>query len=107
MDIASLAGALDATTASAIWSRFRAGQRGIMVRSIYTSDARMVFDDVYSRYRAEPDFRVGVDRYLDDFERFLRDSEQKDPSGRTTQAHIISDTGRVYLFLAHASGRLG
>ena len=35
-----IARALDPTTASAIWSRFRAGQRGIMVRSIYTAEGR-------------------------------------------------------------------
>jgi hypothetical protein len=107
LDVNNLARALDATTASAIWSRFRAGQRGIMVRSIYTQEARQVFDDVQRRYQTEPEFRSGVDRYLDDFERFLRDGEQKDPSGRTTQAYIVSNTGRVYLFLGHASGRLG
>ena len=33
LDLQGIAGALDPTTASAIWSRFRAGQRGIMVRS--------------------------------------------------------------------------
>ena len=37
LDIEGIARALDPTTASAIWSRFRAGQRGIMVRSIYTT----------------------------------------------------------------------
>jgi len=36
----------------------------------------------------------------------LRNVEQKDPSGRTLQNHLVSDSGRVYLFLAHASGRL-
>ena len=30
----------------------------------------------------------------------------KDPTGRSVQAHLDSDTGRVYLFLAHASGRI-
>ena len=40
LDIDGIARALDPTTASAIWSRFRAGQRGIMVRSIYTAEGR-------------------------------------------------------------------
>ena len=43
---------------------------------------------------------------LVDFERLLVEAEQKDPSGRTAQSYIVSDSGRVYLFLAHASGRL-
>ena len=106
INIASISRALDPTTASAIWSRFRAGQRGIMVRSIYTNDGRTLFDDISARYRTDTDFRRVVDRFLVDFEWLARDVEQKDPSGRTVHNHLISDSGRVYLFLAHASGRL-
>ena len=48
-----IARALDATTASAIWSRFRAGQRGIMVRSIYTAEGRATFDEMSERYKTD------------------------------------------------------
>jgi ABC-type transporter Mla subunit MlaD len=106
INIASMARALDPTTASAIWSRFRAGQRGIMVRSIYTNDGRALFDEISARYRTDTDFRRIVDRFLVDFEWLVRDIEQKDPSGRSVHNHLISDSGRVYLFLAHASNRL-
>ena len=101
-----IARALDATTASAIWSRFRAGQRGIMVRSIYTAEGRATFDDISERYKADLPFQRMIDRFLHDFEQMLRNVEQKDPSGRGVHNHLISDSGRVYLFLAHASGRL-
>jgi hypothetical protein len=98
--------ALDATTASAIWSRFRAGQPGILVRSIYTTEGRTAFDSIQRRYRVEADFRQTVDRYMHDFENLLREADARDPSGRGTQAYVTSESGRVYLFLAHASGRL-
>jgi ABC-type transporter Mla subunit MlaD len=98
--------ALDATTASAIWSRFRAGQRGIMVRSIYTAEGRATFDEMSERYKTDQTFQRMIDRFLHDFEQMLRTVEQKDPSGRGVHNHLISDSGRVYLFLAHASGRL-
>ncbi len=106
INMANVARALDPTTASAIWSRFRAGQRGIMVRSIYTNEGRALFDDVSARYKTDMDFRRVVDRFLVDFEWMIRDIEQKDPGGRAVHNHLISDSGRVYLFLAHASGRL-
>jgi len=76
-----IARALDATTASAIWSRFRAGQRGIMVRSIYTEEGRATFDDIIERYKADLPFQRMIDRFLHDFEQMLRNVEQKDPSG--------------------------
>ncbi|HKD55962.1 MAG TPA: hypothetical protein VKD45_00510, partial [Hyphomicrobiaceae bacterium] len=88
----------------AIWSRFRAGQRGIMVRSIYTADGRSSFDEVTERYGRDADFRRTVDRFLADFERLVRETEQTSP--RAVHDHLVSDAGRVYLFLAHASGRL-
>ncbi len=106
LNVDVIARALDPATASAIWSRFRAGQRGIMVRSIYTNEGRATFDEVSRRYKTDPDLKRTIDRYLADFERLLKDAEQKDPSGRLVQNHFVSDTGRVYLFLSHASGRL-
>jgi hypothetical protein len=104
LDIEAIAGALDPTTASAIWSRFRAGQRGIMVRSIYTAEGRSSFDEVTERYGRDADFRRTVERFLADFERLVRETEQTSP--RAVHDHLVSDAGRVYLFLAHASGRL-
>jgi len=106
IDIASIARALDPTTASAIWSRFRAGQRGIMVRSIYTAEGRTTFDEISERYKTDADFHRTVERFLADFERLIRNLEQSNPTGRTVHEHLVSDAGRVYLFLAHASGRL-
>ena len=101
-----IASALDADTAAAIWSRYRAGQRGIMVRSIYTADGRNTYDEVTRRYGSEPAFQATVNRFLADFERLLRESEARDASGRAVEGHLTSPSGRTYLFLAHAAGRL-
>jgi hypothetical protein len=106
VDVEAIARALDAATASTVWSRFRAGQRGIMVRSIYSSEGRLIFDAVSQRYRTEPHFQRTINGYLDDFERSLHETEQRDPSGQMLAHQLVSDMGRVYLFLAHASGRL-
>lgn len=106
INLESISRALDPATAAAIWSRFRSGQRGIMVRSIYTAEGRGIFDEVTRRYQAEPEFRGMVDRFLIDFETMLRESEQRDPTGRQADSHLQSGSGRVYLFLAHASNRL-
>ena len=101
-----IAAALDPDTAAAIWSRYRAGQRGIMVRSIYSPEGRSTFDEVVRRYGHEQVFRGTVDKFLVDFERLLRESEARDASGRTVESHLSSPSGRTYLFLSHAAGRL-
>ncbi len=106
INLAVIAAALDPDTAAAIWSRYRAGQRGIMVRSIYSPEGRSTFDEVVRRYGMEPTFRATVDKFLADFEQLLRESEMRDPSGRTVDGHLSSPSGRTYLFLAHAAGRL-
>jgi predicted pyridoxine 5'-phosphate oxidase superfamily flavin-nucleotide-binding protein len=106
LDLEAVARALDPATASAVWSRLRAGQRGVMVRSIYSDRGRHVFDEVNQRCRTDVDLSRAISRYLSDFERAVSESDLRDPSGRLTQSQLVSDAGRVYLFLAHAAGRL-
>ena len=77
-----------------------------MVRSIYTQEGRTAFDELSLRYRTEPELKRTVDHYLADFEAMRREAELRDPTGRTANNHLLSDMGRVYLFLAHVSGRI-
>lgn len=105
LDVSAIARAIDASTASAIWNRFRAGQRNIMVRSIYAPETRIIFDEVSKRIKADGELAQTVQRYLSDFERIIKEADARDTSGRLAHTHLVSDTGRVYLFLAHAAGR--
>ena len=107
LDLEVIARALDPATAAAIWQRLRSGQRGVMVRSIYGNEGRAVFDDISHRCRNDGELSRTVGRYLADFERIVSKSDQRDPTGRLSHGQLVSDTGRVYLFLAHAAGRLG
>ena len=104
--IDAIARALDPATTAALWQRIIGGQRGVMVRSIYTPEGQSIFDDLTLRYRTDPDLQRTVNHYLMDFENIRRDAEHRDPSGRAVNAHLLSDMGRVYLFLAHVSGRI-
>jgi hypothetical protein len=106
LDVAVIARGVNPATASAIWNRIRAGQRNVMVRSIYSPDARSAFDQVATRVKTDSELAQTVSRYLSDFERIIKDADARDTSGRLAHTHLISDTGRVYLFLAHASGRI-
>jgi hypothetical protein len=99
-----IARAIDRRTADEVWQRFRAGERGVLGRHLYSVDGQQTFDEISQRYDRDGEFRATVDRYIGDFERLLRDAEQSDPS--VMQSYMSSETGRVYLLLAHASGRL-
>lgn len=106
LDVSMIARAVDPATASAIWSRIRAGQRNVMVRSIYAADARAAFDMVSERLKVDRELGQTVMRYLTDFEGIIGDADARDSTGRLANSHLTSDTGRVYLFLAHAAGRI-
>ncbi len=106
LNVDVIAKALDPATASGLWTRLKSGQRGFMVRSIYSVEGRIVFDEVSRRLKTDPELQGTIDRYLEDFDRIHREADQRDSSGRLANAHLVSDTGRVYLFLAHAAGRL-
>jgi hypothetical protein len=101
-----IARAIDYRTATDIWQRFRAGERGVLGRHIYTPEGQATFDEIARRFGRENDFRMTVDRYIADFERLLGEAETSDPDGRMLQNYLTSESGRVYLLLAHASGRL-
>ena len=106
IDVNVLARALNRPTAADIWARLRQGQRGIMVRSIYSPEGQTAYDEITRRYATDTDLQNTIGRYLSEFEQILKQAEQSDPSGAQTEEQLLSDMGRVYLFLAHASGRL-
>jgi hypothetical protein len=89
-----------------IWTRFNRGDRNAINRNIYNLQGQQTFEKVRRRYEVDNTFRHIADRYVADFENLLKDAARSDPKGRSVQDNLTSDTGRIYLLLAHASGRL-
>ncbi len=105
-DMKDIASAVDQDVAIEVWKRYNQGEQGIITRSIYNREGQTTFEQVKRRYENDLTFRHIVDRYLSDFERMLQDAQKADPKGRTVHSHLTSETGRIYLVLGHASGRL-
>jgi hypothetical protein len=101
-----MAAAIDPGKVLDIWQRFHRGDRSAINLGIYNPQGQVAFEKARRRYDSDPGFRHLTDRYISDFENLLKDATKSDPSGRTLQEHLRSDTGRIYLLLAHASGRL-
>ena len=86
--------------------RHRRGERGVFTRRLYTLRGQRTFDEIAQKYRSDREFRDTVDRYVDDFEQLIESVSRNDRDNMLTQTYLTSDTGKVYLMLAHASGRL-
>jgi hypothetical protein len=106
-DMKDIAGAIDESVATDVWMRYHKGERHVINRNIYNRQGQATFDQARRRYENDSTFRAIVDRYLADFERMLHEAGKSDPKGRSVQKQLASETGRIYLLLGHASGRLG
>ena len=107
IDVPSIAAAIEPATAGQIWVAYRSNNRSGINRSAYSPAGQATFDQLSARARTDGSFRSAIERYMGEFEGVLVQSDQRDPSGRTSLTQIVSEAGRVYVLLAHASGRLG
>ena len=104
LDIAKF---VDAEAAAEMWDRWRSGDTTAVSRRLYTAQGQQTFDEVRRKYRTDPQFQISVTRYTQEFERLLAKIGQNDRDGAQSRATLLSDAGKVYTMLAHASGRLG
>ena len=123
LNVAQLARALDGATASAIWSKLRAGQRGVMVRSIYSNEGRETFDEVGpplrrrgrlpgdrqplpDRFRAHParDRAAGSERPRGAGLRQFRDRPRLPVPGARQRPAVVSEWYRGEIRDSHISG---
>ena len=102
-----IANLIDADAAAEMWDRWRRGDNNAFSRRLYTAQGQQTFDEVRRRCRSDVQFRDAVDRYTQEFERLLAKVGQTDRDGAQARAYLLSDTGKVYTMLAHASGRMG
>jgi len=105
-NMADIADAVDQATVVEVWKRYNRGDRSVISRDVYNRQGRSTFDQVQRRYRSDNAFRHIADRYMADFEKVLKDASKAGQDGKALQNYLVSETGKIYLMLAHASGRL-
>ncbi|HUZ66602.1 MAG TPA: hypothetical protein VMU56_02955, partial [Beijerinckiaceae bacterium] len=101
-----IAGMLDEQAAVEVWDRYYQGERHAFSRKLYTLQGQETFDEIRRRYSADRDFREAVDRYAAEFERLVNEASREDRDGSLVRGYLVSESGKVYTMLAHASGRL-
>ena len=107
LQVNNITRAIDKDTANRAWLRYQRGERDVFQRQMYSPEGQMTFDQIKGKYNLDVEFRDTVDRYVQDFENLLQQAGNRDPQGTLAQNYLTSETGLVYLMLAHASGRLG
>jgi hypothetical protein len=59
-----------------------------------------------SQLRDNQRFHETADAYLEDFDNMLKRTRGNDPDGVLASSILTSDTGKIYLAIAYALGRL-
>ncbi|MET3589650.1 hypothetical protein ABID23_000734 [Bartonella silvatica] len=89
-----------------LWDHYRRGQKNIEIERLYTLNGKKIFEVIKKKYLSDAHFKRSVNQYIMDFEKLLRDISRNSGSSNSVRKYLISDTGKVYTMLAHASGRL-
>lgn len=98
--------ALEESPPPELWQRYQAGERNVFARRLYNMAGRELYDRIGQKYRKDGEFRGHVNRFVSSFEELLGAASGRDRDNILVDTYLTSDTGKVYLILGQAIGKL-